>query len=182
VLNLHAKPKAGFTVAPQKPIERIDELQFTNTSSGDNIVSYKWYFDDLSESLVKSKNTTRIYEDAGTYVVAMVVENMYACKDTMTRPLVIASDFALYVPNTFTPNDDNFNDVFLPVARAIKSYDLKVYDRWGHERFHSKSLESGWDGRFSGELCKQDVYTWVIEVSTNNGDAVKRSGTVTLLR
>jgi gliding motility-associated-like protein len=88
----------------------------------------------------------------------------------------------MYVPNAFTPNGDNRNDVFLPVLRSAKLFELKIYNRWGQEIFHSTDPQQGWDGSFNGEVCKQDVYNWTIELSTLSGERRMQSGTVSLLR
>jgi gliding motility-associated-like protein len=182
ILNLHEKPKADFNFAPLKPIEGLDEVQFTNTSSGNELTKFNWYFTDNNGFSAKTKNTSYLYNEAGTFPIVLVAENKYACKDTVLKVITVASDFALYVPNTFTPNDDSRNDVFVPVARAVKLYDLKIYDRWGQEVFHSKALKDGWDGTYKGAACKQDVYTWVLELSSVNGEHVLKTGTVTLIR
>jgi len=48
-------------------------------------------------------------------------------------------DFAMYVPNAFSPNNDGLNDAFLPVGNAFKteSYHLMVMNRWGEVVFES---------------------------------------------
>jgi len=182
ILNLHEKPKADFNFAPLKPIEGLDEVQFTNTSSGNDLTKFNWYFNDNNGFTTKTKNTAYLYNEAGTFPNVLVAENKFACKDTVLKIITVASDFGVYVPNTFTPNDDSRNDIFVPVARAVKLYDLKIYDRWGQEVFHSKSLSDGWDGTFRGTACKQDVYTWVMDLSSSNGEHVLKTGTVTLIR
>jgi gliding motility-associated-like protein len=182
VLTLHEKPKADFNFAPLKPIEGLDEVQFTNTSTGNDLNKFSWYFNDNKGFNTKSKNTSYLYNEAGTFPVVLIAENKFACKDTVLKVITVASDFAVYVPNTFTPNDDSRNDMFVPVARAVKLYDLKIYDRWGQEVFHSKSLSDGWDGTYRGTACKQDVYTWVLDLSSSNGEHVLKTGTVTLIR
>jgi gliding motility-associated-like protein len=182
ILTLHEKPKADFNFAPLKPVEGLDEVQFTNTSSGNDLNKFTWYFTDNNGFSTKTKNTSYLYNEAGTFPVVLVAENKFACKDTVLKVITVASDFAVYVPNTFTPNDDSRNDMFVPVARAVKLYDLKIYDRWGQEVFHSKALNDGWDGTYKGAACKQDVYTWVLDLSSSNGEHVLKTGTVTLIR
>jgi len=94
----------------------------------------------------------------------------------------VYEDFTFYVPNVFTPNADDRNDVFLPVIRGIKSYELSIFDRWGKKLFSSSDLLTGWNGSLAGEECKQDSYVWKITVSTKLGIEKRFTGQVSLLR
>ena len=59
--------------------------------------------------------------------------------------------FALYVPNSFSPNDDGINDVFKIVGNAIDFdvYEFIVFDRWGQVVFHSTTPNDVWTGEFN---------------------------------
>jgi gliding motility-associated-like protein len=182
IITTHEKPFADFNFLPKEPIENLDEVRFSNLSEGTGFLSYHWYFNDNNGFSTTAKNTSYMYSEPGDYRVALVTKNNWGCADTVLKTIVVAPDFALYVPNTFTPNDDNRNDVFFASVRSSKFFDLKIYDRWGQEIFHATSPQDGWDGTFKGEVCKQDTYTWVIELSTVGGERFVKSGTVLLLR
>lgn len=68
-----------------------------------------------------------------------------------------------FIPNSFTPNDDGLNEVFLPVVPESKSYTLQVFNRWGTKIFETSSATQGWDGRFKGKECQADVYAYTLE-------------------
>jgi len=182
VLNVHEKPKADFNYTPLHPIQELDEVQFVNTSQGNELTKFNWFFNDHKGFTSKNKNTQYLYNEPGNYPVVLITENLWSCRDTILKMITIDSDFAIFVPNTFTPNDDDRNDVFMPVVQSATHFDFKIYDRWGKEIFQSKSPEHGWDGSFAGEVCKQDVYTWVIELTTNQGERLRKTGMVTLIR
>lgn len=182
LLNLHEKPKADFNYSPLHPIQEIDEVQFVNTSQGNELTKFNWFFNDNKGFNSKNENTNYLYTEPGEYPVVLIAENAWSCRDTILKIIKVDSDFAIYVPNTFTPNDDDRNDIFKPVVHSATHFDFEIYDRWGKEIFHSKSTQDGWDGSFAGEICKQDVYTWVIELTTNQGERLRKTGLVTLLR
>ena len=55
----------------------------------------------------------------------------------------------VYVPNTFTPNGDGINDLFIPIVTSysdLGQYEFRIYDRWGEVIFESKTVGEGWDG------------------------------------
>ena len=92
----------------------------------------------------------------------------------------------LYVPNAFTPNDDNLNETFKPVAVNFNEYEIFIFNRWGELIYHSNTIENPWDGMYKGNLVQQDVYVWLIKISGLNNDLKMEkkqvTGTVTLYR
>ena len=67
---------------------------------------------------------------------------------------------AIFIPNTFTPNGDGTNDVFIPIGKNIAAMHLYVFDRWGNQLFESDDPTMGWDGTFAGNIVKNDMYVW----------------------
>ncbi len=89
----------------------------------------------------------------------------------------------LYVPNAFTPNGDNNNDFFRPIALGIKSLDLfQVYNRWGQMVYSSTDLVRGWDGTFGGRPQDPATFVWIAEATDYTGKKIKLKGTVVLIR
>ncbi len=88
------------------------------------------------------------------------ITNVYDCvlRDSVTVTEYCPS--AIYVPNTFTPNGDGMNDVFLPVGTNIATMELLIFDRWGAVLFESDDPNIGWDGTYRGEYVKNDIYMW----------------------
>jgi gliding motility-associated-like protein len=97
---------------------------------------------------------------------------------------VIIEDIPLqiYVPNSFTPNNDGLNDTFTAKGLFIDEYSMEIYSRWGELLFHTTDLEAGWDGIYRGSLSPEDTYVFKIEASDPNGRSMIKSGTVHLLR
>ena len=70
----------------------------------------------------------------------------------------------VYVPNSFTPNGDGMNEVFLPITNSISCYSLTIYNRWGEIIFESYNAAIGWDGSYAeGGLAPDGIYIWQIE-------------------
>lgn len=90
----------------------------------------------------------------------------------------------MYIPNTFSPNDDGINDVFSVFRDGIPptSFELKIYDRWGNTVFETSQIDFMWDGRFRGSPLPAGVYTYGMNVTWNTVSPVLRSGDITLIR
>jgi gliding motility-associated-like protein len=95
---------------------------------------------------------------------------------------------ALFVPNVFSPNEDNINDVFsLHTNPEVQITALQgtIFDRWGNQIYYSEALDFTWDGRFHEEIMQPGVYVYVIAIDYSvNGLARHEvlSGDVTLIR
>ncbi|MEY3398279.1 MAG: hypothetical protein RL220_873, partial [Bacteroidota bacterium] len=76
--------------------------------------------------------------------------------------------FAVYIPNSFSPNGDGVNDIFIPVGSAIDPnyYTLRIYNRWGEKVFESTDINQPWDGSHQdGEYYVSDgIYTYFLEI------------------
>jgi gliding motility-associated-like protein len=88
----------------------------------------------------------------------------------------------MYIPNAFTPNGDNKNDVFLPVIRSVKKYSLQIFNRWGQKIFETRDYAQGWDGVINGEACVEETYSYKIILTALNGDFKETTGSVLLYR
>jgi gliding motility-associated-like protein len=93
-----------------------------------------------------------------------------------------------FVPNSFTPDGDGVNDLFMPSGYNIATMEMKIFDRWGEEVFAGKDAEVGWDGKRNGTEVQDGVYVWKLKyrfIEDVNGmiGAEKESvGHVTLIR
>jgi gliding motility-associated-like protein len=179
-IHIHPKPFANFTFEPSQPVEGMDIVNFTETSSGEQINTWQWHQPDAP--IFEGPRFTRSFENAGSYPVSLMVSTSNNCKDTITKTIQVESDFALYVPNSFSPNNDGKNDVFQPIIRAGRNYTLQIFSRWGQELFSTTDISGNWDGRYRNEDCKQDVYQWTLQITTSSGNRISKTGTVLLMR
>jgi len=119
----------------------------------------------------------------GTYWVKTEINNCGAQVDTIKVKLKVC-ECEMMIPNSFTPNEDNRNDYFFPVAQCDYSYYMMtITDRWGNTVFTTNNINAKWDGRFKGNLCPEDIYIFRIE-STEKGSDKKlvRNGHISLFR
>lgn len=96
----------------------------------------------------------------------------------------VSVENVVVLPNAFTPNNDNINDVFIPLGANIAKLDMLVYNRWGELMFEGNGLlpTEGWNGEFKGHNC--EVGTYVVQAKIYFADGVTRDikGNITLLR
>ena len=91
--------------------------------------------------------------------------------------------YNLYIPNSFTPNNDGNNDVFLPTINIDSNYNFKIFNRWGELIFETTDVQEGWDGSSTdGTPLKADVYVYRIVYRDPKRVVKEIKGHVTLLR
>ncbi len=164
---VYDNPTANFTYSPQLPTELDNTVQFTSLSYGAN--SFDWTFgNNYGTSTEENPNHTFHGVDPDETVnVCLFVVSEHGCADSICRPIKFYGDFLVWVPNTFTPDGDEFNNQFKPIFskdRMIEDYNLMIFNRWGELIFESHDPEFGWDGTYHEEFVQDGVYTWTIDV------------------
>ena len=181
MINVYLPPIADFDIDTNRASIISPRFEFTDLSSAD-VTSWNWDFGDGNFS--SDQNPTNTYLDTGLFQVTLTVFNANGCESTATDRVYLNPIQTLYVPNSFTPNDDRFNNFFRAYGEGYdwSTYQLMVYNRWGQEIFSSDILEVGWDGKFQGDDVEEGVYAWRIYISDFNGRTYPFNGFVTLLR
>jgi len=100
-----------------------------------------------------------------------------------TDSIVVKVIFPVYIPNTFTPNGDNKNEIFKAESEILEKYELLIYDRWGNLAFQTKNLSTGWDGKINGNPQPQDVYVYKLRyMLRHTRNWQEKVGIVSLIR
>ena len=120
----------------------------------------------------------------GNYVLTVNNEN---CSSRYSYQIKDYCPGKLYIPNSFTPNNDGLNDVFTPVSYGkIDNYELTIYNRWDNIVFFTANINEGWDGTFATKMQPNDVYVYKVSFVFDTQFRGKKKeeivGTVTLFR
>jgi gliding motility-associated-like protein len=118
--------------------------------------------------------------DKTTTYVATV--SKAGCVDTLSITLVVEECVEPFVPNAFTPNNDNVNDILYVRVKDYQELRIIIYNRWGQEVFDTRDPEVGWDGTFRGRQLPPDVYGFYVYVRCPDGVEFKKSGSISLIR
>lgn len=174
--------KADFNVqaenCPKEPIT------FANASQG-KLRAYAWDFGEGGKATTASpKYTFQQPTRDVSYNVRLTVTDRWGCSQTVTKPVKIFSSCDVYVPNAFSPGNDGRNDVFRILnAVKTKSFEFKVFNRWGQLLYSSTDWRAGWDGRFKGLPQDAGTYIWMVRYTdTRSKQVVERKGTFLLMR
>jgi gliding motility-associated-like protein len=180
-ITVYPLPVAGFTVQPQTTTITDPVVSVTNISTGSNF--WNWNFGNNDTTSLRNP-PSHTYADTGSYTITLITSTQYNCADTSHQTVFIEPDFLFYIPNAFTPNDDDVNDTFTGKGIFINAFEMSIFDRWGNLIFISDDINKGWDGKVNhgNEIAKQDVYVYVINVTDFKNKKHNYKGIVTLVK
>ncbi len=179
--DIAAVPKAAIDASPTIPIAASVPLTVSFTNLSNNADSYLWDFGDGTTSTLT--NPQHQYTKKGSFTVKLTATNKGACSNTVSLgKLVLRYDVTVFIPNTFTPNNDGVNDYFSVKITNLKNYRIQIFNRYGQQLYEAKDILKRWDGLYNGNSVPVGTYYYVITATTLNDDALKEAGYVTVIR
>jgi gliding motility-associated-like protein len=163
---------------------------FTNIPASD-IASITWTPDRyLSCNNCLGPKVEQLFDNA-TYTVTIINNN--GCEISAKIDIIVDKARAIYIPNVFTPNGDNENEVFMIYTGLLNLSQIKqvntfmVFDRWGETVFKATDFmpmdpDNGWDGTFKGQTMNPQVLVYWAEIEFIDGLKVLYKGDVTIIK
>ncbi|MBI3233852.1 MAG: gliding motility-associated C-terminal domain-containing protein, partial [Bacteroidetes bacterium] len=174
------KPTVSFIPDPKEGTKPLT-VHFTNNTT--NALSYLWRFGTGDTDIINSP--TYIYQNTGTYNSTLIATNQYGCIDSASMTIIVRDSFYLFLPNSFTPNNNKKNDVFVidyDKNNILEGY-IKIYNRWGEKVYESDLLNyQPWDGTYRDKQVQEDVYLLILYVTDKNRTEYHHTATLTILR
>lgn len=186
VVNVYDNPTAGFYWEPAQPTTLNPNITIVDNSSDAMAWAYTFEGHGTSNEQNPSVEFIDVTEET-VFEVCQTVTSAEGCVDNICLPVTVYEDILFYIPNTFTPDGDLFNESFFPVfTSGVDPYDyhLTIFNRWGEIIFESYNYEKGWNGHFGdGGLVDDGVYIWQIEFGEKLSDKIQtHRGHVTVLK
>jgi gliding motility-associated-like protein len=173
-VTVSPSPVAGLTIANDECEYGIGSVLVT-TSSGTAPFTYVWNSEEADNPLTGLS--------AGVYTV--VINDANGCVITYDTTLVNLFDdcgYHVYVPNIFTPNGDEQNDVLYVRGVGVKEFTMIIYNRWGNKVFETSDMAIGWDGVYNNQDQSSAVFVYYLTGTFIDGDPFKRNGNVSVVK
>lgn len=172
-LLLTTFPEPFIDAGMDRVIEFGDHVQLNATGNG----TFQWQpAFTLSADSVQSPVAYTL--ESTTYTVTITDANGCTATDMVT----VILPGTLFVPNTFTPNGDGYNDFFGAWGKDLATMELLVYNRWGELIWTTENLNGRWDGTYNGHDSPIDTYVWKVKATDVAGKQHDSIGHVNLLR
>lgn len=185
VTNTGTADTQNVTVLDQLPSGYI---YVSDDGGGDyNATTGVWTIGDLDDQEVASLNITAIIGLENNYINTASITNSdgYDPDTTNNTASVTIDPVAIFIPQGFSPNDDNINDTFeLPGLGALyPNFKLEIYNRWGNKVYdydnNGRTQPVWWDGYANGNLTfngskkvPTGTYYYVIYFNQDNEEPI----------
>lgn len=179
-------PSADFSATPTTTSILNPIIDFNDMSlppSPASILTWYWNFGDGTSDSIQ--HPTHTYLDTGKYQVQLSIINQHGCSDQTLQIIYVEPEFILYAPNSFTPNNDDINETFMPSGIGIENnFEMFIFDRWGDLVFESSDINNPWRGfaNNGNKEAQEDVYVWMVFATDHSSKKHKFLGHVTLIR
>jgi gliding motility-associated-like protein len=176
----------------------------------DSDATYQWFLyntiaridgpvvvsDSLLQDVSFDTKEEYTYEHPGEYMVKVIATSTddEKCVYISDLKTITVEGSIFEVPNVFTPNGDGVNDEFKLKLYSVKSYSVKIFNRWGRlvYEFQESDVSTGldnrksskaWNGKINGKLATPGTYFYVIEAEgrEEEGKHYTERGSLTLL-
>jgi gliding motility-associated-like protein len=185
MICLETAPSVFFSASPTILENSEQQVIFTNNTIGG--LNYSWDLGDGSSST--DLNLNHLYSNInGNYAITLTSSTALGCSSSYTITLTYIDNPVFYIPNTFTPDEDQFNQTWGPVFTSgfdPFNFDLYVYNRWGEIIWESHDAKERWDGSFGKKGLKvpSGIYSYKIRFKpTTTDEKVTVSGSINLMR
>lgn len=172
-------PEVEIIVEPEDDIyiqNPIVDFSFDNLSIDSiQVIDWNWNFGDSTYS--SEETPQKVFDHVRVYDVWLKYTTSDECIDSVSVSIDI-KEVELTIPNIFTPNGDEYNQVFeIKNLEHYMSNELLVFNRYGKRVYSRNNYLGDWDG----DNLKDGVYFYVLRAKGFFGTDVFR-GSVTIMR
>jgi gliding motility-associated-like protein len=179
-------PVAAFQWSPITPSLYNPLVEFTNLSLGNT--TNQW---NVNGELSGNADTQYSFSETigSSFEACLEVSNQYGCADSICYTVFVNREEMVFVPNSFSPNEDGLNDIFFPVLSGFNlneiQYEFGIYNRYGERIFYSQDPQQAWIGNVQGNeyYAQIDGYTWSLRIITSSfSEPIELTGSVVIIR
>ncbi|MES2799678.1 MAG: gliding motility-associated C-terminal domain-containing protein [Bacteroidota bacterium] len=179
-------PTANFTFSAN-PTTFFETAISVHDMSSYDVAQWDWYSPGSNPSDATGEHANFMFPDGevGQYPITLTVTTALGCTDTITKFLNVVPAILFYAPNTFTPDDDEYNQNWEYFVSGIDIYDfvLTIYNRWGELIWETHDPSASWDGTYDGKIVQSGGYVWKAIVKDPLTDDKKEfGGAINVLR
>jgi len=188
------------------PIDSFDiEFRVTPINMGQIDIDTNLIYDDFTTTSVTKKYMTGVTVDLVETPISNFLFDHWSSNFHVLAPSttssnvsfvassddVITAHYAAEVfpppnfaglPDAFSPNEDGSNDVLYVYGNQILTLNVEIYNRWGERVFSGSSKSDGWNGYHNGKKANSGIYMYKLEAVFVDGESVKKTGDITLVR
>ena len=175
-------PVADFTFEPRELSSFNPYVEFTDLS----VDAISWFWDFDGDGFSNEQNPSFTFPDTGTQAITLYVTHESGCQDSITQLIDIVPRVSYFLPNAFTPNNDDLNDGYRGngIFEGMENFRMMIWNRWGELIFETTDPNEAWNGRKknTGAPSPNGVYICIANYTGPRGGNFEVKGFATLIR
>ena len=190
-ISVYPIPQVGFFAGPQPTRAPDTDITFDGYSNA-SVVEWFWTFNTfnpLGYSFEQDPTFQFPPAEGGIYPVQLQITDTHGCVNVVNRQIEIQSMFNLFIPTSFTPNNDGHNDAFFVEGTDIDPdrFEFEIWNRWGELIWSTTNPDDAWYGQVGDEgqyYVPNGPYSYRIEVHSLEEESYRKEvfGVVTIIR
>ena len=185
VAVVNEPPYVSLLAQPDSLVMNLGETKPIVLSSNNSTIQYQWFpTDGLDCTTCETANVT-LYNNSFYRVQGTTHPHDLDCVVEVIVPVTVIPDYAVYIPNAFTPNNNGANDYYEIFGKKHIWLEMRfrIFNRWGEKVFESGDPSFKWDGTFKGIPLNPGVFVYDFELTFVDGHSITpQKGSITLIR
>ena len=188
-INVTVNPKPIISpISPSNEFFELcggDSLSKVYTTNSNVLGTYVWTINGDTSYV---NPTSYTWNQEGIYLINVFQTSNGCISQTEQTTVTIkkCSEELIFIPNTFTPDGNEYNNEWGPVFTSGYNpyrFELIVLNRWGQTVWKSYNAESKWDGTYNNKMCQDGMYFWVASFGVEDTDERRQiHGHLTIIR
>jgi gliding motility-associated-like protein len=179
-ITVFPTPVANFEPSSDSVPINSPTVLFVNLSQDGSL--YQWDFGDGTVS--NEFSPTHTYNSIGQFCIELLVTSSSGCTDVERKCIKVYGEHFVFIPNSFTPNGDELNEIFTVRGYGIQQVEMWIFDRWGRQLFYSNKADVGWDGTELNSTNPLPTGTYVYKIRITDYKNIEKDyfGFINLVR
>jgi len=158
-----------------------EQFYYANEEIG---VEYTWHVDGVLQEDTDFELYQNWYDTTMLHTITVYGTDTIGCESELGYILIdIEACHRLFVPISFTPNGDGYNDAFKIVGESIYEPHMQIFNKDGMIVYEIKSVNQTWNGNDgTGYYCQNGVYNWIMTYRDDRGIGHTEKGHIVLIR
>ena len=160
-------------------VNEFSSVQYSFAKDG----RFSWDFGD--GSFGDQSHPRHEYKTNGNYMVYLTYKDLFGCISYANLEVEVTANFDILAPNTFTPNGDGINDVFMPEGVILSGlpFEMVIFNKYGKTIFSTQNTNNGWSGfdQNTGKKCQSGNYLWLVKLENEDGTYNQYKGSILLV-
>lgn len=179
-VTLTEPPPINLVATTEYLVPMGDTVQiYTIASGGSGPLTGTW--DNDTTLSCSSCDSAIAFPFLDNHYYTYTVKDSTGCTESVTVHVAVYRD-GPFIPNAFSPNEDERNDVFKVYAYGVVNFRLDIFNRWGQIIYSDNDIYRGWNGKSDGKDAPQGIYVYRTEIKYLDGKKDIIRGSVTLYR